>query len=211
LLVTDDRAEAGLPSVLTRIGGGTISIFTAAPRCRAIVGRRGGWTPSAVTAMIARDLGSLPDTELPGGLTLRRVRRSTDDTTAGVLLEDAVAVALPADDGDGDLAARRSLADHLRSMPASVRLFAAVDSDGDVRATSGSGTFGSQATVIFVNTHPRWRRRGVGHAMTVAAIRAAREAGAEQACLEASDAAIPLYLRLGFEVVSPATQFFRAR
>jgi len=95
-------------------------------------------------------------------------------------------------------------------LPPTMRLFAAVDDNDVVRATSGSGTFGPQATVIFVNTHPSWRRRGIGHAMTAAALRSARTAGASQACLDASDAAIATYLRLGFETVARATQFFRA-
>jgi hypothetical protein len=46
--------------------------------------------------------------------------------------------------------------------------------------------------------------------MTAAALRSARHAGASQACLDASDAAISIYLRLGFEIVARSTQLFRA-
>lgn len=67
-------------------------------------------------------------------------------------------------------------------------VFAAVDDGGVVRATSGSGTFGSQATVTFVSTDPSRRRRGVGHAMIGAPLRCARNAGASRACLDASGA-----------------------
>lgn len=61
--------------------------------------------------------------------------------------------------------------------------------------------FGAQAAVIFVNTHPDWRRRGVGQAMTAAVLRA-HAAGARQACLDANDSALPIYRRLGFETVT---------
>jgi len=81
---------------------------------------------------------------------------------------------------------------------------------GAVRATSGAGSFGSEATVIFVNAESGWRGRGIGGAMTAAALRAARDAGARRASLDASAAGLSLYLRLGFEVVGPMTRFARA-
>jgi GNAT superfamily N-acetyltransferase len=208
LLVTEDRADDLLASLMPSVHAGTISVFVTAPRCIEIVTSRAGWRASAVTAMINRDLRTLPDISLPSGLTLRAVRRVAADPTTGVPLQEAVAVALVADPRSDDSA--RVLADHLRSMPPSIRLFAAVDADGTVLATSGSGTFGVQATVIFVNTHPGWRRRGIGQAMTVTALQAARDAGASQACLEASGTALGIYQRLGFEMVAQTTQFFRA-
>lgn len=48
--------------------------------------------------------------------------------------------------------------------------------------------FGGQASVIFVNT--------------AAALRAARDAGARQACLDSSDAGLSIYRRLRFEIVA---------
>lgn len=206
LLVTDDRAADGLGSLMPSVRAGTISVFATAPRCSEIVASREGWRASAVTAMIKRDLRTLPVVALPSGLALRSVRRVAADPATGVGLQDAVALAAD----PGGVGSAQVLADHLRSMPLSIRLFAAVDADGTVRATSGAGTFGAHATVIFVNTHPDWRRRGIGHAMTVTALRAARDAGAGQACLEASATAVPVYLRLGFEIVAQTTQFFRA-
>ena len=62
--------------------------------------------------------------------------------------------------------------------------------------------------MIFINTHPGWRRRGIGRAMTAAPLRAARAGGARRACLDASDAGAPIYQRLGFEVVASTTRFF---
>ncbi len=101
-------------------------------------------------------------------------------------------------------------AGYLRALPAAIRLFAAVDEDGAVRATAGAGMFGNEASVMFVNTDPDWRRRGIGRAMTAAALRAARGCGALRAGLDASKAGTSIYVRIGFERVSPTTRFFRA-
>lgn len=99
------------------------------------------------------------------------------------------------------------LAGYLRSLSPAFRLLAAVDRDGAVRATSGVGVFGPRAAVVCVNTDPGWRSRGVGTAMTAAALGIARAAGAEQACLDASDAGSSIYRRLGFEAVARTTRF----
>ena len=138
------------------------------------------------------------------GLALRPVRRLVEDTPGGVPLAEAVAAASRADPEAGD---PRALADHLRSLPRAFALWAAVDADGVVRATSGSGAFGSTASVIFVNTDPHWRRRGIARAMTAVALRAARQAGARSAGIDASDAGRELYLRLGFENATVITRF----
>ncbi|HUX70489.1 MAG TPA: GNAT family N-acetyltransferase [Cellulomonadaceae bacterium] len=208
LLVTDDTAEDVLTALLPSIGAGAISIFAAAPRCTELVTNHQGWQPKAVTAMINSDLRAVPEGPLPSGLTLRPVRRLAEDPTDAVPLKDALAAVRLANPSIDD--APQALAEHLRSLPPTTRLFAAVDDDGVVRATSGFGTFGAQGTVFFVNTDPSWRHRGIGQAMTAAALRSARHAGASQACLDASDAAISIYLRLGFEIVARSTQFFRA-
>ncbi len=100
----------------------------------------------------------------------------------------------------------RTTAAH-RSLTPACRLFAAVVGDGAVRATSGFGLFGSQTNVIFVNTEPGWRLRGVGRAMTAAALRAAQDACATQAGLDASNVGLPIYRRLGFETVARMTRF----
>jgi ribosomal protein S18 acetylase RimI-like enzyme len=97
----------------------------------------------------------------------------------------------------------------LETVPA-IGLFAAVDGEGAVRATSGWGVFGTQASVIFVNTDPDWRGRGIGQAMTAAALRAAGDRGARQASLDATDAGRSIYRRLGFESAGRATRCSRA-
>ena len=44
--------------------------------------------------------------------------------------------------------------------------------------------------------------------MTAAALAAAQEDGARHACLDATEAGLSIYSRLGFEVVARATRFF---
>ena len=208
LLVTDDRAYDLLAALLAHARAGIINVFAAAARCTELLNGHPAWRAHAATAMISRDLHNVPASALPSELTLRPVRRLDDRAPDGVPLADAVAAAILADpriDGPPQAFARC-----LRSLPPSIELFAAVDGDGAVRATSGSGAFGSHASVLFVNTDPDWRGRGIAQTMTAAALRAARDAGARQACLDATDTGLGTYLRLGFETVTPTTRFHRA-
>jgi len=206
LLITDDRARDMLAAQLPAAEAGMITVFAAAPRCRALVADQTTWTSDESTAMICRDLRDVPAPALPAGLTLRPVRRSAGERPDGVPLEDAVAAVLRANPAMDDPA--ETFAAYLRSLPSSVRLLCAVDREGVVRATSGSSTFGAEARVFFVNTDPDWRRRGVGQAMTAGALLAARRSGARRACLDASDAGRSIYSRLGFETVSQTVRFF---
>jgi len=208
LLVTDDRAHDALAAVLPAARAGMIDVFAAAARCTALVGGHPAWRPEALTAMSCGDLRTVPETPLPGGLTVVPVRRRDGDPADGLPLGEAVAAAIRAAPEIAETPA--ALAGYLRSLPYGFRLFAAVDGFGAVRATSGAGSFGSEATMIFVNTESGWRGRGIGRAMTAAALRAARDAGARRAGLDASAAGLSLYLRLGFEVVGPMTRFARA-
>jgi GNAT superfamily N-acetyltransferase len=208
LLVTDDRAYDTLAALLPTVRAGIINVFAAAERCAGLVGGHPAWKSGRATAMICRDLHSVPAVPLPSELTFRPVRRLDDDARDGVPLEDAVAAATLADPRIDE--PPEAFADFLRSLPRAIRLFAGVDGDGAVRATSGSGAFGAEANVIFVNTDPDWRDRGIGQAMTAAALRAAKDRGARRACLDATDVGLSIYLRLGFEAVSRTTRFFLA-
>jgi ribosomal protein S18 acetylase RimI-like enzyme len=206
LVVTDDRAYDTLEALLPGARAGMISVFHAASRCAALMHRHPSWMPNGAIAMVCRDLRVVPGLPLPPELTLRPVRRLPADPPDGVPLHEAVAVAMLANSALND--SPQVLADYLRSLPPAIRLFAAVDGGGVVRATSAAGTFGTYATVLFVNTDPDWRRRGIGRAVTAAALRTARAGGAVRAGLDASEAGSRIYRRLGFEVVARTTRFF---
>jgi ribosomal protein S18 acetylase RimI-like enzyme len=208
LVVTDDRAYDRLAALLPDVRAGVLHVFDAAWRCGELLRARPDWRPERpATAMIHHDLESLPSPGLPAGLTVRPVRRLPEDALDGVPLHDAAALAVLADPGITD--PPETLADYLRSLPPTTRLFAAVDDAGAVRATSGSGVFGPEASVLFVNTDPSWRGRGVARAMTAAALRAAHADGARRASLVATDAGTSLYRQLGFESAGRMTRFFR--
>lgn len=205
LLVTDDRAHDVLTEVAPRAGAGMISVLGRATRCHRLMGAQLGWRSEVVTAMVCHDLRRIPSVSLPSELTLRPVRRLPADEPTGIALPDAVAAAIRAAPAIEDPPQR--FADYLRSLAPTFRLFAAVDREETVRATSGSGVFGRHATVFFVGTDPEWRRRGIGQAMTAHALTAARDAGAIHACLDASAAGRSIYRRLGFEPAGTLTQF----
>jgi GNAT superfamily N-acetyltransferase len=154
--------------------------------------------------MACRDLHAVSAPALTQELTLAPVRRLADDPPDGVTLTQAVAAAKRADPGITD---PDGLAEYLGALPHEFRLFAAVDSTGVVRATSGSGVFDRTATVLFVNTDPDWRRRGIARSMAAVALRAAEQSGARQASLDASEAGTGIYLRLGFKTVTPTRRF----
>jgi GNAT superfamily N-acetyltransferase len=205
LLVTDDQAHGTLSGLLAQAKAGMIRILERAGRCTELVADQLRWSSDTATAMVSSDLRAVRALPLPSELTLQPVRRLADDARDGVALSDAVAAAVSAAPSIED--PPEVFADYLRSLPATFRLSAAVDRDGRVRATSGSGVFGEYATVIFVNTDAGWRGRGIGQAMTAQALRAARSAGARYACLDASDAGRSIYLRLGFEDAGTLTRF----
>ena len=205
LLVTDDQAHDVLAALLPEARTGMIRVFESAARCAQLVVDQLAWNSDTVTAMVCSDLHTVPALLLPSELTLHPVQRLADDEGAGVALADAVLAAMCATPAIED--PPEVFTDFLRSLPPTFRLFAAVDNDGKVRATSGSGVFDQYATVIFVNTDPDWRGRGIGRAMTAQALRAAQRAGARQASLDASDAGRSIYLRLGFETAGTLTRF----
>jgi ribosomal protein S18 acetylase RimI-like enzyme len=66
---------------------------------------------------------------------------------------------------------------------------------------------GETAGLYNITTLERARRRGIGYAVTATLMNAARERGAREVILHASEAGYPVYRRLGFEVVCQVPQF----
>lgn len=198
LLVTDDRALDRLTAEVTSARG-EVSVFEQAGRCDELMRNQSAWTADRpVTAMVLRDVHAVADAKLPSGLALRRV-------PDGVSLHEAAAVAIASDPGITEPA--EAFARFLGGLPSSVRLFAAVDDAGIARATAGVSLSGEYARIFFVNTLPEWRDRGIGHAMTVAALQAAAEAGAHRAFLTATADGLGLYQRIGFEAAGRLTRY----
>jgi ribosomal protein S18 acetylase RimI-like enzyme len=205
LLATDDSGYDRLAAEITS-GRGVVFVFEQASRCSEFLRGQPGWSGGrSELAMVLRDVRALTGATLPDGLGFRPVNRVVSEAPDAVSLEDAVAVAIASDRSVKDPA--DVAAEYFRGLPSSVRLFAAVDENGVARATSACHVFGEYAQVFFVNTEPAWRRRGIGQAMTLEAVRAAASAGARRAFLHATEDGASLYKRLGFEAVGLVTRY----
>ena len=69
-----------------------------------------------------------------------------------------------------------------------------------IRTGDVSGVYG-------VGTRPEFRRRGVGTALSWAAVNAGREWGCEAVVLQATAAGLPVYERIGFRTIVPYVTF----
>ncbi|GAA4988748.1 GNAT family N-acetyltransferase [Kitasatospora paranensis] len=74
--------------------------------------------------------------------------------------------------------------------------------DGRAVATSAVLISRGVAGIYWVGTDPTYRRRGIGAALTAAAMAIGRQHGALVCTLQASDMGAPVYRRLGFTPVS---------
>lgn len=205
LLVTDDRALEQLGQLVERARGGVVTVLPEAAEVLRLLHEEHQWSDKPVTAMVCRDLATVPAVALPEGLVLTDVSMQSSADPPGVNLLAATEVAISATPADGSPA---QLATYLREMRPVPHLIAAVDTLGRVRATAAVRVSGVDASVFFVNTQRSWRRRGVGRAMTATALHRAHGAGAIRACLDASEAGASIYRSLGFVSAGLVTQFF---
>lgn len=209
LLVSEDGARDELAALLTGRPRGVVTVLDGAERSSALLGRDPLWRASPVTLMVCRDLASVPAPPLPPTVHPRVVALTDVPGEGEIALVEAASLVVIA-----DLTARDQspdqMAGYLRRLRPAPCLRAAVDEQGAVRATAGFRVTGDDASVFFVNTHPGWRRQGIGRAMTALALHAARSAGATLACLNASDAGASIYHSLGFTTAASATQFSTA-
>jgi len=206
LLVADDSGYGRLVTEVACPRPGVVFVLDRASRCDRFLHDQPGWTAHATElAMVLRDIRAVTGTALPDGLDLRCVDRVGSGAPDAVPLKDAVDAAIASDPGITDSADR--VAAYLSGLPPSVRLFAAVDETGIVRATSACHVFGEYTQVFFVSTEPDWRRRGIGSAMTAGALRGAASLGARSALLHSTADGASLYKRLGFEALGMLTRY----
>ena len=157
--------------------------------------RRNGLHHADDMAWMAADLSEIPDVALPGGVEAFRV----DGAERFEQFVDAMMRGF----GDDPLAAQalRALHDAVGSgeEPAWQR-FVAIRA-GEVVGSSGVQLGGGVAGIYNVATPPEHRGGGIGSAMTVVAMRWARDHGFDTAVLGSTPLAVPLYERLGFRDV----------
>ena len=81
--------------------------------------------------------------------------------------------------------------------------------DGEPVANAAARVDRGVVTVFAVGTDNEVRRRGIGRAMTAAAVAWGRDKGADLAFLTSSDMAVPLYESMGFRAVDTWTFYLR--
>jgi GNAT superfamily N-acetyltransferase len=142
------------------------------------------------------DLASIRETPLPDDVTIRRVAtRAEMETWAHVLL---TGFRHPLSDAPIWVAAYEQLGLYGGRPWAHFIAFV----DGEPVATSSLLLRGALAGIYHVVTLPAARGRGIGAAITAAAMRYARDAGARTAALQASAMGLSVYRALGFVAAS---------
>jgi GNAT superfamily N-acetyltransferase len=157
--------------------------------------RRNGFQHVEDMPWMAASLSDIPDVRLPEGVEAFRV----DGPERFGLFEEAMMRGF----GEDPLVAQALTALHDAvgsGEEADWQPFVAVRG-GEVVGSSGLQLGGGVAGVYNVATPPEHRGRGIGSAMTVVAMRWARDHGYDTAILGSSPLAVPLYERLGFRHV----------
>jgi len=206
LLITDDAGYDRLVRELAGPWSGVVLVLDRSSRCNELLRGESGWGPGhSQLAMVLPDIHQATVAALPAGLDLRTV--STDEAGSSERLPEVVRLAIASDPdvpGSSDDVAR-----FIGRLPPSCRLLAAFDEGGAARASAACHVFGRFAELFFVNTEPAWRRRGIGQAMTAAALQVAAGMGATSAMLHATEDGVSVYRRLGFEPVGMLTRYQR--
>lgn len=152
---------------------------------------------------MAMDLHDLPgDEPPPAGLEIEGVR----DAAGLEAMIDVIRQDSPAVDGMPSPMPPRfvealleAIPSRLGDEPLPLRYVGRID--GRPVATSRLSIGGGVAGVYTVLTLPEFRGRGIGRAMTLAALRAGRELGYRIGVLQSTEEGYPVYRRLGFREI----------
>ncbi|HEY7025061.1 MAG TPA: GNAT family N-acetyltransferase [Candidatus Limnocylindrales bacterium] len=207
LLGSDDSGYDRFVAEVNGPGRGVVFVLDQAPRCNEFMRTQPGWSGHSEMAMVLRDIQAVSGSEPPNGLVLRPVIRGSADNEQAVSLKRAADVAIASDPSAPT--SPEEVISWLSGLPDSVRVFAAVDQKGIAHATAACHVFGEYTQIFFVSTEPEWRRRGIGHAMTVGVLRAAASLGARHAILHATEDGLSVYKRIGFEPIGMLTRYSR--
>jgi ribosomal protein S18 acetylase RimI-like enzyme len=154
-----------------------------------------GATEVQTMPVMALALDQVPQTPWPAGLRIDRITEAAD------IVAYAEAYAPPL--GVTGTAVAATVAGEInRSTRYDQLLRFAARIDGRVVGTAAVSISNGVAGIYVVATDPRYRRQGIGAAVTGAALRAARYRGLRVATLQASSAGEPVYRRLGFRTVT---------
>ena len=165
------------------------------PRLADSLGEQGA-VPVGTLPIWAADVGSVPSPDPLPGLAVGEVTGPED-------IERWVRMWTPASELPADLAPILSRLEQARPLPSDggyVRL--AGWCDGELVASAVLLAAHGVAGLFVVSTAPSHRRRGIGRAVTTAALAAAAERGLRVAVLNPTEQGAPLYRRMGFEQVS---------
>lgn len=163
---------------------------------------RAGLRFEGTAPAMAMDLAALPrDEALPPGLDIVPVRdASTLEAFIGVLAaEMGFAEGSPNPAARHHAALLETIPPTLAAEPIPLRYLGLID--GRPVATSRISIGGGVAGLYAVATLPDVRGRGIGRALTLAALEAGRALGYRIGVLQASDEGLPVYRRIGFRTI----------
>jgi len=145
--------------------------------------------------IMAARLDKVPEPPLPVGLTVERV--DTSERPADYVDAYASSFGVGPDLRDAVIDAEAGLRTDLGHL---IRLVGRID--GRAVATSAVLVSNGVAGLYWIGTDPAYRGRGIGAALTAAAMAIGREHGISVCTLQASSQGLPVYSRLGFMQVS---------
>jgi len=160
--------------------------------CAALMRR--GYAQIDLRPAMLRSLADAPVLRDVQGCMISQVRGADDMADMALVMSEAF---LMQDSGSGWLRYHRAMGEPL--PPPYVQLVARVG--GEPVAAAAMMPHAGVAGIYAVGVRTAWRARGLGAAITLAALDEGRRRGCHTAMLQATPAGLPVYQKLGFRVV----------